>query len=412
MPVLFLVADTGGGHRAAARAISEELGRAYPGAFAPVLCDPLGGPGSAALLRWICRIYGPAVRLVPWLWGAVWHITNSRPAMRVLRTSLLVLANRPVAAAMARNRPAVIVSLHPLTGAAAVAARDRLAPATPVVTVVTDLVTPHAAWRSGSGDLVLAPAATRRPAGRGARPQPAPLGLPVAAAFRCRPAGTRERAALRRSLGLARCRFLVVLTGGAEGCGGMARRARALIGQFDDVHVVAICGRNRRLRRRLDALAARSPGRLTVRGFVGDMADWLRCADVVAGKAGPGTIAEATCCGAPLILTSQLPGQEKGNAAFVTAAGAGRYAPGVRMLVAEISRLRARPETLDAMRAASARLGQPGAALGIVARLAAITGVPAGATAVAEATAAAQSAEAEPPGRARPARHPAETVPG
>jgi 1,2-diacylglycerol 3-beta-galactosyltransferase len=376
MPVLFLVADTGGGHRAAARAISEELGRAYPGVFAPVLCDPLGGPGSAGLLRWICGLYGPAVRLVPWLWGVVWHITNSRPAMRVLRMSLLALANRPVAAAVARHRPAVIVSLHPLTGAAAVAARDRLAPATPVVTVVTDLVTPHAAWRGGAGDLVLAPAAARGPAGHGPHRRLVPAGLPVAAAFRCSPAGARERAALRRSLGLDGRRFLVVLTGGAEGCGGMTRRAKALIRRFDDVHVVAICGRNRRLRRRLDRLAARSPGRLTVRGSVGDMADWLRCADVVAGKADPGTTAEATCCGAPLILTSQLPGQEKGNAAFVTAAGAGRYAPGVRMLVAEIGRLRARPQMLDAMRAASARLGRPGAAPLIAARLAEITRVP------------------------------------
>jgi 1,2-diacylglycerol 3-beta-galactosyltransferase len=341
----------------------------------PVLCDPLGGPGSAGLLRWICGLYGPAVRLVPWLWGVVWHITNSRPAMRMLRMSLLALANRPVAAAVARHRPAVIVSLHPLTGAAAVAARDRLAPATPVVTVVTDLVTPHAAWRGGAGDLVLAPAAARGPAGHGPHPRLAPVGLPVAAAFRCRPAGARERAALRRSLGLDGHRFLVVLTGGAEGCGRMTRRAKALIRRFDDVHVVAICGRNRRLRRRLDRLAARSPGRLTVRGYVGDMADWLRCADVVAGKAGPGTIAEATCCGVPLILTSQLPGQEQGNAAFVTAAGAGRYAPGVRLLVAEIGRLRARPQMLDAMRAASARLGRPGAAPLIAARLAEITGV-------------------------------------
>ena len=59
LPVLFLMADTGGGHRNAARAVGESLELAYPGRFAPVLCDPLGGPGSARLLRWVTGLYGP-----------------------------------------------------------------------------------------------------------------------------------------------------------------------------------------------------------------------------------------------------------------------------------------------------------------------------------------------------------------
>ena len=80
LPVLFLMADTGGGHRNAARAVGESLELAYPGGFAPVLCDPLGGPGSARLLRWVTGLYGPAVRLAPWLWGAVYYATNVRPA--------------------------------------------------------------------------------------------------------------------------------------------------------------------------------------------------------------------------------------------------------------------------------------------------------------------------------------------
>ena len=122
-----------------------------------------------------------------------------------------------------------------------------------------------------------------------------------------------------------------------------------------------------------------------MRGFVGNMADWLRCADIVVGKAGPGTIAEATCCAAPLVLTSYLPGQEEGNAGFVVSAGAGRYAPGRRDLVAEIRWLRRNPAALAAMRVASAGLSRPGAAADIarvLAGLAAAAGcgpiVPAG----------------------------------
>jgi 1,2-diacylglycerol 3-beta-galactosyltransferase len=136
------------------------------------------------------------------------------------------------------------------------------------------------------------------------------------------------------------------------------------------VDVAVICGRNQRLRRRLTRLAERAGGRLTVHGFVDNMADWLRCADVVVGKAGPGTIAEATCCAAPLVLTSYVPGQEEGNAEFVVQAGAGRYAPRPGDLVAEIVRLRDDPAALAAMRSASARAGRPRAAVDIAGLLA------------------------------------------
>ena len=54
-------------------------------------------------------------------------------------------------------------------------------------------------------------------------------------------------------------------------------------------------------------------------------------------KAGPGIIAEAACCGTPLLLTSHLPGQERGNAGLVAAAGAGRSAHGVRRHAAELA---------------------------------------------------------------------------
>jgi hypothetical protein len=454
-PLLFLIADTGGGHRNAARAVGQALDRMYPGRFAPVLCDPLSGPGSAWLLRWITGLYGPAIRLAPWLWGAAYHACNSRPAMRLLRRTLLQLANRPAVSAARAHRPVAIVSFHPLTGMAAVSAKDQGAPGAAAITVVTDLATMHAAWRYTETDLIIAPSGAvsgarhpqrprgntpsgtdparrspQRPRGntpsgtdparrssrlpgdgtpsgtdparhspqrpRGntpsgadparrssrlpgdgtpsgadpARRSPqrprggrwASAGSPVTREFWAGPLQPDERAILRRTLALGGSRFLVLLVGGGEGSGGIARRAVAILRRFDDVDVVAVCGHNVRLKRRLDRLATTSGGRLTVTGFTHNMADLLRCADLVVTKAGPGTIAEATCCGVPLLLTSHIPGQENGNTEFVTGADAGRRVPGVRRLVAEIGRLRDDSAAVATMRAASARLGRPAAA--------------------------------------------------
>ena len=373
-PVLFLMADTGGGHRSAARAVGESLELAYPGRFTPVLCDPLGGPGSGRLLRWVTGLYGPVVRLAPWMWSAAYYATNLRPAMWLLRRTMLRPADRVAAGAARAHAPAAIVSFHPLTGMAAAWARDQVAPLAPVVTVVTDLTAMHAAWRYADADLIIAPpavAARHCPAGGRARPvRPgaparspwAVAGPPVRRDFDGGPLPAAQQAALRRSLGLPRDRFIVLLTGGAEGSGGMARRAAAILRRFADIHVVVMPGRNTALKRRLDRLALRSGGRLTVTGFAGNMSDWLRCCDLAVTKAGPGTIAEATCCGTPLLLTTHIPGQEKGNSEIVTAAGAGLRVPDVRRLVAEIGRLRQDHDAIKAMGAASARLGRPDAA--------------------------------------------------
>ena len=388
LPVLFLMADTGGGHRNAARAVGDFLARAYPGRFEPVLCDPLGGPGSTRLLRWVTGLYGPAVRLAPWLWGAAYYATNMRPAVWLLRRTLLRPADRAVADAARAHRPVAIVSFHPLTGMAAVWARDQAAPVAPVVTVVTDLTAMHVTWRYAAADLIIAPPAVAarhcpagfhdgpsRPGGRASSAW-AVAGPPVGRDFGRGPLPAAEQAGLRRSLGLPEGELIVLLTGGAEGSGGMARRAAAILRRFTDVHVVVVGGRNTALKRRLDRLVLRAGGRLTVTGYVHNMSDWLRCCDLVVSKAGPGTIAEATCCGTPLLLTAHIPGQEKGNAEIVAGAGAGVVVPGVRQLLAEIGRLRRDRGAIDAMGAASARLGRPDAA-GDTARLIAAL-IPAG----------------------------------
>ena len=162
MPLLFLIADTGGGHRNAARAVSQALDQAYPGRFAPVLCDPLGGAGSARLLRWVTSLYGPAIRLAPWLWGAAYHACNSSPAMALLAADPAA-ARRPPGRRCRRGctgrRPSCRSTRSPAWPRSA--ASDRGGPAVPVVTVVTDLVNVHAAWRCAGVDLMIAPLAAR-----------------------------------------------------------------------------------------------------------------------------------------------------------------------------------------------------------------------------------------------------------
>ncbi|MFN2581177.1 MAG: glycosyltransferase, partial [Candidatus Dormibacteria bacterium] len=255
-------------------------------------------------------------------------------------------------------------------------AAERLSPRPRVVTVITDLVDVHASWAAGGVDAVVVPSPggwdrCRRagiPAGHCYD-----LGLPVDARFAQPPPDDAARATLRARLGLSQERFTVLVCGGADGSGGIARRARAIAESELDVDLAVICGRNRRARDSLRDLRSDGGRRVVVHGFVDNMAEWMRAADVVATKAGPGTIAEALCCGVPLLLTSYLPGQEHGNVEWVVDTGAGRYVPRPRQLVDAIAEL-VSPDSdaLRRMRDVVQRIARPDATTRIAALIGAM----------------------------------------
>jgi 1,2-diacylglycerol 3-beta-galactosyltransferase len=345
----------------------QALDRAYPGQFGPVIHDALAGRGTPFRLRFVVSLYAPSIRLAPWLWGMSWRFSDKRWGLALVRRTAFGAVRGRVAGAVSAHRPAAVVAFHGMATWPAVLARQHARPGAPVITVVTDLVTTHRSWREPAVDKIVvpSPAVGRNCRADGMTPgQWTEIGLPVTADFAAGPLPERERRALRRALGLNEDRFVVVVTGGAEGAGRIFRKATAIARRLD-VSLVAICGHNDLLRRRLTRTAPRYGGRLTVLGFVGNMADWMRCADVVVTKAGPGTIAEAACCGAALVLTSHVPGQEEGNVEFVVAAGAGRWAPRLPELLTAVSELQHNPVALARMRAASARLARPDAAAAI-----------------------------------------------
>jgi len=374
--LLFLIADTGGGHRASANAVAAHL-HASIGAVDIRIVDPFSEASPRVVAR-TADLYGPITRHARWLWGALYHATNSAAAMRVLERSLL----RTVGPQMRRYvdvfEPDAVVSFHPLLNQAAVRLSKERPRAVPAITVITDLVDVHASWACAEVDAVVVPSPGGldrcRRAGIPASRCHA-FGLPVDSRF-CEPApGAEGRAALRRRLGLQPDAFVLLACGGADGSGRIDRRARALAAAPLNVELAVICGRNARARARLDGLVDRRGRRVLVKGFVDNMPEWMRAADVVATKAGPGTIAEALCSGLPMLLTSYVPGQERGNVEWVVDIGAGRFVPRIAQLLDAVAELSAPgSETLTAMRAAVRRAARPDATKRIAALIVSLAG--------------------------------------
>jgi 1,2-diacylglycerol 3-beta-galactosyltransferase len=154
------------------------------------------------------------------------------------------------------------------------------------------------------------------------------------------------------------------VSGGGEGSGKLLQQVTALARGGGDWQLIVVCGRNEKLRARLARVNFRN--RALILGFVDNMPDLLRAADLAVGKAGPGTIGEALATEVPILLTSYLPGQETQNVTFVEDSGIGRYTPKPDALVAAVRELTGQgSEAYREMAERAASLGRPYASLDI-----------------------------------------------
>ncbi|MGA8922963.1 MAG: glycosyltransferase [Candidatus Dormiibacterota bacterium] len=322
--VLILFSDTGGGHRAAAKALTDALKLLDPTCIVTV-ADPLIGQGPT-VVRKLASLYSPLIRRSRTAWGAVYHTSNTKPAFAAIRAVFGRGVRNSIVDLLERHDPDVVLSVHPMLNHVSHQAIRRSRRPRALMTVITDLVDFHRGWTFSQADLVIAPTELARKVALRRR-VPADrvklLGLPVDLRFR--PPAPGEKRALRRRFGLDEKRFTVLVMGGGAGVGHLERQVRALAWEPYQWQVVVVCGRNEKLRRRLSELRFSTP--TLILGFVDYMPELMRACDIVVTKAGPGAIAEALATSLPLIITGFLPGQESPNVDFVVESGIGAFAP-------------------------------------------------------------------------------------
>src|SRR5207244_5461150 len=121
----------------------------------------------------------------------------------------------------------------------------------------------------------------------------------------------------------------------------LRRYARVLAQSPLDLQILAVCGRNEALARRI---REDNHAGVHVFGFVNNMPELMLASDLLVTRASPGMIAEGLACGCPLLLTGYLPGQEEGNVKEVVDRGLGRFVLRPNDLVAAVNGWCATPQ--------------------------------------------------------------------
>ncbi len=354
---LFLFSDTGGGHRASAQAVKDEMARLYGDAAIVEMVDVF-----VEMRRWpfdrFPKLYPVAVGMngIPWYVG--YHLSDTMPMVKLLSGAAWPYAGPSLCHLLGQHPADVMVSFHGVPNAALLFARRKLALRSPFAIVTLDLVSVHAGWFTPGAHMYIVPteAARQRALRAGVTPKRIHvIGMPTRRAFVEVRAMPQSEA--RDLLGLPQDRPIVLMIGGGEGMGPLVPVVRAIAERKPDAHLVVIAGRNQMLYNALRVLDVPVP--LRVEGFITNIAVWMRAVDVLVTKAGPNTLSEAFIAGLPLVLYAAIPGQEEGNILHVVENHAGVWTPKPQAAADAVMDLLTHPEQRAAMAACSQALARP-----------------------------------------------------
>ena len=320
--ILFLIADTGAGHRSAANAIRNAITiisqrEQNTSTYRVEIVDAFEEYGRFPL-REAMKLYGPTIRYNPRLYGQVFHLSNQAQSISAVQTMATPLIHKGLLRLISTVQPDVIVSIHPLLNHVTLRVLRDLPIHIPFITVVTDLVSLHYSWFAPGADAYIVPTERAREIylQRGLDPDRVHmLGMPIDPKFTL---PTESKQELQRKLGLTPGKPVILLVGGGDGAGGLRSSVQAISQARLPVQLLIVTGRNTRLYAHLQRIRASLRVHAKIFGFVHNMPEIMRASDVIITKAGPGTICEALACNLPIILSAYVPGQEEGNVTYVT----------------------------------------------------------------------------------------------
>ncbi len=363
--VLVVTGSAGHGHVKAAQALAAALRTRHP-------TIDVGEVDALALMpRWYAETYRRGYLAMVDRWPLAWRHFYEKNDRKVgwLGHVLTVFAGRKLAREVLAWKPDLVVCTHFL--APELLAREIGLGRTkiPLHVVITDHDVHRVWWYPEVERFYVASDVLRaRMAYRFGVPleRTRVTGIPVAAAF----GEKRDGASIRPRLGLDPARPTVLFLSGGFSAGPFAQSILGIWADRPDTQIVAVCGKNVRLARRLAELPRPENGKLEVLGFRDDVPDLMAVADVVVGKSGGLTTSEAMAAGKPFVVCAAIPGQEERNADAVAAAGAGVKAPTPEEVRWHVVRLLGRPDELHAMAQRAKAFGRPRAAADIADQIA------------------------------------------
>jgi UDP-N-acetylglucosamine:LPS N-acetylglucosamine transferase len=287
--VLILTASVGEGHDLPARTLADQLRAECPAA------EILTEDALEHMGRFVRMMSADTATVVfyrfQFLWDVgFWVFARSALTRRGTQALLARLGGPGILRLVGDRRPDVIVSVYPNVTEVLGRLRARGQLAVPVLAGITDLAAMHY-WASPGVDVHLI---THPESDEEVRAVAGADAVVHCVHGFTRPEFLVPRAQedARAALDLPRFGKVVLVSGGGWGVGDLAGAAEEALAVEGVVRVVALCGRNEKLRDALELRFAGEP-RVRVEGFTEVMSEWMAAADVLVHSTGGLTVLES-----------------------------------------------------------------------------------------------------------------------
>ncbi|MBZ0135279.1 MAG: glycosyltransferase [Planctomycetes bacterium] len=180
------------------------------------------------------------------------------------------------------------------------------------------------------------------------------VGIPIMPEF----ARGYDRSETAAKYGLAPDVPTVLVMSGGWGAAGLPKLVELIMG-FAPVQVIAIAGRNERMRDKVAKLKAPKHVKLLPLGYVDTIHELMAISDLCVTKSGGLTTAECLALGVPMLVPNPIPGQEERNAEYLTEKGIAMIARSPGSMKYKLGKFLGDAGLRERMRQAALKRGRP-----------------------------------------------------
>lgn len=317
--VLIFYASYGGGHLSTARSLKETIEANYND-VETILVDCVQYVNKS-LNTLTTTAYTQMAKRAPWAWGKIYSNSQKGIMGKLSSTSNRIMSLK-LNKLLQEYQPDFVISTHPFGSQMCAVLKTKKKISARIVTVMTDYA-PHDQWlvssdiidyffvahegmkdslieKGISGDKIYA------------------TGIPLSNRF----LQSYHKPEILKNFGLAENKKTVLFFAGGEFGLGNSKTyqiLKTLVEDFSNIQVVAISGRNPRMKRSFEYLVEQShrEDSIKVIDYTTQIPQLMSISDFVITKPGGLTTTESLASGLPIVIINPIPGQEEENAAFL-----------------------------------------------------------------------------------------------
>ena len=344
--------NTGAGHSTPALAIAQRIEELHPNKFKITTSNFFEDAGEIKFNRYIEKSWNfllknPKITQIIIIIGRVLYFLTPY-YMRVCQAK----ARRTSMNYIKMVNPDLIFTTHFFTQVVAIDARKKFTMDYPLVTLNPDTFETFPQWdRRGESFLVCSELAKKSALKLGHKESTIKI-VPQALRKEFYVVEKNDPKELRKQHNLRPGVFTILMSDGGQGIGKMYKSICALLKMDVPLNIIAICGKNEKLCKKLlklqqKTIVKNSPIQFLIMGFADSMTPFIQMSDLFIGKSGPATMVECLKMDLPVLVVYSANSAERKTANFFVEKGVALSCMRSYLLAKKLEQIINNPHILD-----------------------------------------------------------------